>query len=121
MKKKLLYITLAETIMQDILSGKLAAGSKVLSVREMALAQKVNPKTVQKAFEYLEGHEIFESHHGEGRFVTSDKNRLEKIKDILIDDHINDFVNVISTIDLPNNQIIELVATKLKETRSDYE
>lgn len=113
MKKKLLYISLAETIMQDILSGKLAAGSKVASVRDMALASKVNPKTVQKAFEYLEAREIFESRHGEGRFVTADITKLESIKALLLEEEIDNFINVISNIEIPNEQLLELIAQKL--------
>lgn len=113
MKKKLLYIALAEKIMQDILSGKLEAGSKVLSVRDMALAEKVNPKTVQKAFEYLEQRNIFESRHGEGRFVTNDKRKLQSIKAILLEEEIDNFIGIISKIDISNQEILEILENKL--------
>ncbi len=113
MKKKLLYITLAEKIMQDILNGSLGPGTKVLSVREMALEEKVNPKTVQKAFEYLEQREIFESRHGEGRFVTNDEQKLNSIKAILIDEEIDNFIKVVSNIDIPTDQLIEIITKKL--------
>lgn len=113
MKKKLLYITLAEKIMQDILNGTLAAGTKVHSVREMALAEKVNPKTVQKAFEYLEQRQIFESRHGEGRFVTSDEQKLQSIKAILIEEEIDNFINIVSNIDIGNEELIEILTKKL--------
>lgn len=117
MKKKLLYITLAEKIMHDILNGKLVAGSKVMSVREMALSEKVNPKTVQKAFEYLEQRQIFESRHGEGRFVTSDEQKLQAIKAILIEEEIDNFISVISNINISNQQLIELLTKKLSDKK----
>ncbi|WOO87988.1 GntR family transcriptional regulator [Mollicutes bacterium LVI A0039] len=115
MKKKLLYITLAESLMQDILSGSLEAGSKVLSVRDMAMQSKVNPKTVQKAFEYLEAREIFESRHGEGRFVTSDAQKLQSIKALLIEEEIDNFISVIANIDIPKEEILKLLANKLED------
>ncbi len=117
MKKKLLYISLAESIMQDILNGNLAAGSKVASVRDMALTSKVNPKTVQKAFEYLEQREIFESRHGEGRFVTNDQTKLESIKALLLEEEIDNFINVISNIDITDEQLIELIQKKLEANK----
>lgn len=119
MKKKLLYIALAEKIMQDILNGSLEAGSKVLSVREMALTEKVNPKTVQKAFEYLEARKIFESRHGEGRFVTSDRHKLNSIKAILIEEEIDNFIRVIANIDISNEELLTLIADKLKDSKGE--
>ncbi len=103
--------------MQDILNGKLEAGTKVLSVREMALTEKVNPKTVQKAFEYLEQREIFEARHGEGRFVTSDECKLESIKALLIDEEIDNFISIISNIDISNQQLLEIIKNKLEENK----
>lgn len=119
MKKKLLYIQLAETLMQDILSGKLEAGSKVSSVRDMALNHKVNPKTVQKAFAYLEKRQIFESKHGGGRFVTSDKKKLNSIKSILIEEEIDNFISTIKTLDMTNSEILQLIETKLNQSREE--
>lgn len=68
-KKKLLYIQLVETLIQDILSGKLEAASKVSNVRDMALNHKVNPKTVQKAFAYREERQIFSTQFIEEAFA----------------------------------------------------
>lgn len=119
MKKKLLYIQLAEALMLDILSGKLEAGSKVSSVRDMALNHKVNPKTIQKAFAYLEERQIFESNHGGGRFVTSNTKKLNSIKSILIEEEIDNFINTIRTLDMTNTEILELIETKLNQSRED--
>lgn len=113
MKKKLLYISLAESIMQEILSGQLAAGSKVQSVRDMALDKKVNPKTVQKAFEYLEEKNIFESRHGEGRFVTTDNNKLQQIKTMLIEEEVDNFISIVRNVEMSNDEIVELLIKKL--------
>ena len=44
-----IYIQLVEQLKIHIISGRLNAGDKLPSVRELALQIKVNPNTVQKA------------------------------------------------------------------------
>lgn len=99
--------------MEEIINGKLKAGSQVSSVRDMALNYKVNPKTIQKAFEYLEAKQIFFTKPGEGRFVTEDQNKLNSIKALLIDEQIDEFIATISRYNLSNQEIIEILNNKL--------
>lgn len=115
MKKKLLYITIAEDIMRDILSGKLAADSQVSSVREMAVSRKVNPKTIQKAFSYLDEKNIFYTKPGEGRFVTSDENALSEIRKLLLDEEFSSFINACKGFGLNNEEILNSLKSKLEE------
>ncbi|WOO89791.1 GntR family transcriptional regulator [Mollicutes bacterium LVI A0078] len=113
MKKKLLFITIAETLMEAIISGELTSGSQVDSVRDMAVKYKVNPKTIQKAFEYLESKQIFFTKPGEGRFVTEDETKLQSIKAMLIDEQIDEFISVVSKYDLSTDELIEILKQKL--------
>ena len=57
---------------------------KLLSVREVAVKAGVNPNTVQKAFEQLEGQGLIYSVRGSGWFVGADtesaKNTVEELK-----------------------------------------
>ncbi len=99
--------------MEEIINGELKAGSQVSSVRDMALNYKVNPKTIQKAFEYLEAKQIFFTKPGEGRFVTEDQNKLNSIKALLIDEQIDEFITTISRYNLSNREIIEILNNKL--------
>ena len=59
-----IYIQLVEQLRIEIISGKLAAGERIPSVRELALITKVNPNTMQKALVELEGKpfKYFEAH-----------------------------------------------------------
>lgn len=115
MKKKLLYITIAEGIMRDILNGNLAADSQVSSVREMAVSRKVNPKTIQKAFSYLDEKNIFYTKPGEGRFVTGDENALSEIRRLLLEEEFTDFITTCKGYGLSNNEILGCLKSKLEE------
>ncbi len=90
--KRLLYIEIAEKIMMQVLKSELQTNSKVPSVREMALTYNVNPKTIQRAFEYLDELGIFYSVVGEGRFLSNDEQVVASIKKNLINSDIENFV-----------------------------
>ncbi len=89
---KQLYVNVAEKIMSDILIAKLEPGTKLKSVREYALEYKVNAKTIQRAFEYLDSLDIFYSVVGEGRFLANDQDVLKIIEQQLIDAEAEAFV-----------------------------
>lgn len=67
---------------------------KLLSVREVAVKAGVNPNTVQKAFEQLEGQGLIYSVRGSGWFVGADtesaKNTVEELKYSKTKDYINE-------------------------------
>ncbi len=115
MKRKLLYQEIAEKIMKDIINGSLKQGDKVESVREMAVRLKVNPKTIQRSFEYLDEQNIFESVTGEGRFVCADAAKITEIKQLFLAEEIKEFVNGIRKYNLDNQTVIDLVQKELVE------
>ena len=49
-----IYIQLVEQLKIYIISGKIKPGERFPSVRDLALINKVNPNTMQKALVYLE-------------------------------------------------------------------
>lgn len=67
-----IYLQLVEQIRYCIISGELAPGERVLSVREWALQEKVNPNTMQKALMELETEGLLLTERTNGKFVTTD-------------------------------------------------
>ena len=63
---------ICEQVCMRIALGEFAAGEKLLSVREVALAAGVNPNTVQHSFEILENKRILYSQRGSGWYVCED-------------------------------------------------
>ena len=57
-KQKPIYLQIADRLMEQILSGEYAAEDRVPSVRDVAEAMGVNPNTVMRTFEFLQGEEI---------------------------------------------------------------
>jgi len=67
-----IYLQIAAFVSDQILMGKWPAGQKILSVRDMAMELEVNPNTVMRSYEFLQGLEIIYNKRGLGLFVAED-------------------------------------------------
>ena len=75
-----IYIQLVEKLKEYIISGKLKFGERLPSVRDLALQTKVNPNTMQRALGELEASGLIYTERTNGKFVTNDKQLIEKYK-----------------------------------------
>lgn len=75
-----IYIQIIDQIKIDIISGKIGAGERLSSVRDIAFNLKVNPNTVQKALSELEELGLIYTERTNGKFVTCDLALIEKYK-----------------------------------------
>lgn len=73
-----IYIQLVEQLRIHIISGRLSAGERLPSVRDLALQLKVNPNTLQKALSELEEAGLIFTERTNGKFVTEDLTLIEK-------------------------------------------
>ena len=87
-----IYIQLVEGLELEIFSGKLRPGERIASVRELALATKVNPNTMQKALSELERLGLIYTERTNGKFVTENKELIEEKKKELAKNKIQNFI-----------------------------
>ncbi len=66
---KPIYTQLRERVVSNIVSGVLAEGGAVPSVRQVAANEKINPITVSKAYQMLVDEKLLEKRRGLGMFV----------------------------------------------------
>lgn len=69
---KAIYLQIAEYVCEQILLGKWKADEKIPSVREMAIEMEVNPNTVMRTYELLQGKHILNNKRGIGFFLADD-------------------------------------------------
>lgn len=65
-----IYLQIAERVSSEILAGRFVAGARLPSVRELSAELKVNPATVLRAYERLEGLSVVEVQRGIGYVVA---------------------------------------------------
>ncbi|HPF83326.1 MAG TPA: GntR family transcriptional regulator [Bacilli bacterium] len=104
-----IYIQLVEKIELDIISNKLKTGERLKSVRELAILYKVNPNTIQKALGELEEKGLIYTERTNGKFVTEDQKQINKIKDKILNEKINNFLQDIRYIGLTKKELIEYI------------
>ena len=66
-----IYLQLRGAVVHGIMSGALAEGEAVPSVRQVAADEKINPLTVSKAYQMLVDEELLEKRRGLGMFVQA--------------------------------------------------
>ena len=102
-----IYIQLVELIRIKIVSGEFQKGQKIPSVRELALAMKVNPNTMQKALVELEEEKLIYTERTNGKYVTEDEKLIEKVKEELAVEKVNNYLNSMKSIGINYDEAIK--------------
>lgn len=102
-----IYIQLVEKLRIEIISGKLKSGERIPSVRELALTARVNPNTMQKALAELEEEGLVYTERTNGKFVTKNKELIEKIRKKLAKEKVNNYLNDMKNIGITYEEAIK--------------
>lgn len=110
-----IYLQLCERIKNKIIRGSLVPGSRLPSVRELAIDSGVNPNTVQRAYRELEESGVTVKKRGQGTFVTEDPEILEQMRRALLCRHINHFVRQMRDIGCTEAEIVKSLNDYFKQ------
>ncbi len=77
-EKQSIYIQIADFICEQILLGVWPPGERIPSVRDLAATLEVNPNTVVRTYEFLQGKDIISSQRGIG--YSAAENAIELIR-----------------------------------------
>ncbi len=105
-----IFIQILERIRIDIISGKYKPGDKLPSVRELAAEAAVNPNTMQRAFAELERTGLVYSKRTSGRFITEDKEMIERLKTDIAKDKIRLFFESMKQLGYGAEQTLQLMS-----------
>ena len=113
--KSPIYLQLIQKIKADIVSGRLQAGDKMPSVREMSESFKVNPNTIQRVFLELEREGITYSQRGIGTFVSEGKELLERLRTTQGKKYTLRFVNEMKELGMAKDEVMEYLKSALED------
>ena len=74
--KQSIYLQIADYICEQILLGKWPPGERIPSVRDLAGMLEVNPNTVMRTYEFLQGKDIISNKRGIGYSSSENANTL---------------------------------------------
>ena len=102
-----IYMQIMDKIRAAIVSGELAAGAKVASVRELAEDFGVNPNTMQRALAELEREGLLISERTTGRFVTTDTELIDQVRKEAAERIVKEFLQKMKELGFSKEQIEE--------------
>lgn len=110
-----IYLQIMDIIKKDIITGKLKGGDKLPSVREMASNLKVNPNTLQRAYQELERLGIIYTQRGMGTFVEEDSIMIDNLKKEMSKEIIDSFILSMKSLGFSEREIINAIVEEVKE------
>lgn len=112
-----IYLQIMADIKRSIIIGKYPCGSRMETVRNMAIDYGVNPNTVQRALSELEREQLVFTERTNGRFITEDKERINSIRNEFALQVMDDFIKEMKDLGLQDESIIEKLKGRLENGR----
>ena len=110
---KPIYLQLMDVFKTAIVSGELQTGTRLDSVRDLALDAKVNPNTMQKALSELERLGLVRTERTSGRFITDDVEVIEALKKDLVEAEISAFLLKMKSLGMEKQSVIEIMKNNI--------
>lgn len=104
-----IYVQIANEIKKEILAGKLTAGERIPSVRDLSLSFTANPNTVQKALSSLEDEGLITTERTNGKFVTTDGKRIEEAKKATLKSSVSEFLLSMKKVGITKAELIKMI------------
>jgi GntR family transcriptional regulator len=114
-EKTPIYMQIMNMIKRDIANKKILIGEKLPSVREISSKVRVNPNTIQRAYQELEREGITYTLRGTGTFVREDLDMISELKKEMAKDVIVAFISGMKDLGFDNTEIINIVSTELNK------
>ena len=108
-----IYLQIVNTLKRNIASGAYPPGSRLPSVRDLALEAGVNPNTMQRALSELERSGLVNSQRTAGRFITEDAGALLGLRKSMSEEIVSDFIARLRGIGMSDEQILDTVRDKI--------
>ena len=106
------YLQIVRYFKEKIAIGELEPGVEIPSRRELANRMKVNPNTAQRAYKEMEEQGLIYTEKNHPSKITTDKKILGMVRDELLVEAVDMFVTSVRTINVPVEELLDLVRAK---------
>lgn len=110
-----IYKQLIEKLQIFIITGKYPPGEKLPSVRDLAMETKVNPNTMQKVMQELEGLGLVYSKRTSGRYITEDKKLIANLKKEIASEKVKSFLSSMQELEINKEEAIKYLKEEEKK------
>ncbi|ALX49253.1 GntR family transcriptional regulator [Lentibacillus amyloliquefaciens] len=120
-KRDPVYVQVIRHFKERIATGTFEPGQEIPSRRELANRLKINPNTAQRAYKEMEDAGLITTERNLPSKITRDENVLKSVRKELITEAVDDFVHSAQSINVPVEEVLELVKEKYEDKRDDKE
>lgn len=110
-----IYLQVATSIKRDIVTGKLAPGGKLPSVRDLAIEYTINPNTVSRVYRELEMEDVCFTRRGMGTFVTEDLEKIVQMKDEMAKELTKQFLDGMRQLGISREESVQFIEKYCRE------
>ena len=114
-----IYLQIVSTLKGNIASGAYPPGSRLPSVRDLAMEAGVNPNTMQRALAELERSGLVNSQRTAGRFITQDAEALTWLRRSMSEQIISELFARLRALGMSDAQILEAVRQRTVRPLND--
>lgn len=107
-----IYTQLVTQLQQRIVTGHLAPGDRLPSVRDLAAEAGVNPNTMQRALAELERQGLVYSQRTAGRFVTEDAAAIRASREEMARTQLREFLAAMAQLGFSREETLALIQTE---------
>jgi GntR family transcriptional regulator len=111
------YIQVVRYFKEQIATGRIGAGDKIPSRRELASVMKINANTAQKAYKEMEEQGLIVTEGNSPSRITQDQQILSSIRAELIESAVDIFIGSIRNIQIPVEELVDIIKTKYTSER----
>jgi GntR family transcriptional regulator len=106
-ESRAIYLQIADFICERILLKQWKTDERIPAVRELAVQLEVNPNTVMRTYEFLQGQNIIHNQRGIGYFVSGDgvKNATQYRKTEFIEKELPNIFRNIYLLDMDVDEL----------------
>lgn len=113
------YLQVIRNFKEKIANGELVPGDEIPSRRELANMLKINPNTAQRAYKEMEEQGLIHTEKNHPSKITSDIKILGMVREELLVEAVDTFVASVRSINVPVDELLNLVKTKYAENNDD--
>lgn len=114
-----IYVQVVHYFKEQIATGLLDPGQEMPSRRELASRLKINPNTVQRAYKEMEDEGLIYTEGNLPSRITKDEQILGNVRKELILQAVSSFVRSVRSIDVPVEEVLELVKEKYTQENNE--
>lgn len=113
------YVQVVRNFKEKIAIGELMPGEEIPSRRELANLLKINPNTAQRAYKEMEEQGLIHTERNHPSKITTDAKILGMVREELLVEAVDTFVTSVRSINVPVDELLNLVRTKYTQTDDD--